>query len=385
MADNTLTGLIPTIYEAMDIVAKKMVGFIPAVYKNSSVARAAVGETIRYPIVPDITLAAGSASLYPVENGEATISYADMTLSKDYYAPIQINGEEAKGLANSGVGANIMRDRFAKAIRALVDAIEADLATQYIYASRAVKSTGLYLFDSTDKLSSLAQLRRILMDNGAQGEELQLVLGSSAGALLRSAEFLFKVNEAGSADLLRNGAIARLMEFDIHESAQISAHTNGTYANAVCTDIALGDTAMTTTGAVAASIKAGDLLKIANDVNNVYVSQLVGTGAGTSLTLNAPGSRVVHTGATDAITPLIATSYTPNMAFARNAIHLCTRAPAMPDGGDSAVDSTMITDPLTGLSFEVRKYNEHRRVKYEVCCVWGWKTVKPEFVAILAE
>jgi hypothetical protein len=381
MADNTLTGLIPTIYESMDIVAREMVGFIPAVFKNSSAARAAVGETIRYPIVPAISLVAGSASLSPVENGEATIGYADMTLSKDYYAPVQINGEETKGLGNSGQGQNIMRDRFAQAIRALVNQIDADLATQYIYASRAVKTSGLELFDSTDKLRSLAQLRRILMDDGAQGQPLELVLGSSASALLRSTDFLFKVNEAGTSDLLRNGAIARLMEFNIHESAGIISHTNGDYTDSVCTALALNGTAITGTS-LGGNLK-GDLLKIANDDDNVYVLNADATA--TAGVINAPGSRVAHAAATDAITPLIATSYIPNMAFAKNAIHLCTRAPAMPDGGDAAVDSTMITDPITGLTFEVRKYAEHRRVKYEVCCVWGWKVVKPEFVALLAE
>lgn len=378
---NTLTGLIPTIYEAMDIVAREMVGFIPAVFKNSTAERAAKDQTVRYPIVPAISLVAGSAAAYHADNGDATVSYADMTLSKDYYAPVRINGEETKGLGTGNVAGNIMRDRFAQAIRALVNQIEADIATDYIYASRAVKTTGIELFDSTDKLRSLAQLRRILIDNGAQGQELQLVLGSSASALLRSMPELFKVNEAGSDDLLRRGAIAQLMGFDVHESAGILAHTNGDYTDSVVTTLALNGTAITGTS-LGGNLK-GDLLKIANDDNNVYV--LNADASATAGVINAPGSRVAHSAATDAITPLIATSYIPNMAFAKNAIHLVTRAPAMPEGGDAADDSTMITDPISGLTFEVRQYKQVRQVSYDVCCVWGWKTVKSDFVAILAE
>jgi hypothetical protein len=275
-----------------------------------------------------------------------------------------------------------MRDRFAQAFRAAVNEVETDLAGLYKYASRAVKTTGLKLFDSTDELASLAQLRRILMDNGAQGQEFHLVLGSSAAALLRSRSNLFKVNEAGTDDLLRNGRLGRLMEFNIHESAQIAAHTNGVYTAPVVTTLAKNGTAITGTGLD--TLLAGDLLKIAKDDDNVYVLQAT-PAAATAATINAPGSRVAHAAATDAITPLIATSYIPNMAFAKNAIHLVTRAPAMPDGGDMADDATMVTDPLSGITFEVRLYRGYHRIKYEVCLAWGVKAVKSDFITILAE
>lgn len=39
---NTLTGIIPTLYEALNVVSREMVGFIPAVRSDSNASRAAL-------------------------------------------------------------------------------------------------------------------------------------------------------------------------------------------------------------------------------------------------------------------------------------------------------------------------------------------------------
>ena len=52
---NTLANLYPDIYEGLNRVSRELTGFITAVSRDSTVARAAIGENVRVPIAGAIT------------------------------------------------------------------------------------------------------------------------------------------------------------------------------------------------------------------------------------------------------------------------------------------------------------------------------------------
>jgi hypothetical protein len=279
-------------------------------------------------------------------------------------------------------GRNIMRDQFAQAMRTLVNEVESDLALLYKGASRAYGSAGTAPFGTAADLTDASNIFKILDDNGAPQTDRHLVLGTSAMANLRGKQsVLFKVNEAGTEALLRNGVVGRMFGFDIHDSAQVKAHAKGTGtsyqtngAQALAATTIAADTGSGT-------IVAGDVITIANgtpaDGNKYVVTTALASG---NLVIAKPGLLSSHID-NDAIS--VGNSYAANMAFSRNAIHLVTRTPAMPEGGDDADDVTNIVDPVSGLAFQVAVYRQYRRVKYEVGLAWGVKAAKPEHIAIL--
>lgn len=380
---NTITGLIPTMYNALDVVSRELTGLIPSVTSDMTYDRAAVGQTVRTPVAPASTASDITPAVTPPNDGDQTIGYTDMTISKARRVPIRWNGEERLGLDNNGAQYNVVfRDQMAQAMRTLTNEVEADLAALHIYASRAYGTAATTPFASS--LADTAQLRKVLVDNGAAISDLNLVMNTTAGASLRTLTQLTKVNEAGDSSLLRRGVLLDVHGMALRESAQIVTSTAGTGASATTNTAgyAIGATVITLASAGTGTIVAGDVITFAGDTNKyVVASGDADVSNGGTITLAAPGLRKTLAASAIAITVVAAAAR--NMGFSRSAIALATRAPALPGEGDSADDRFMLTDPVSGLSFEISMYKQYRQVQYEVALAWGVKAVKAEHIALL--
>jgi hypothetical protein len=221
-------------------------------------------------------------------------------------------------------------------------------------------------------------MRKLLIDNGAPLSNMRMVVDTAAGANLRALSNLTKANEAGSDATLRRGVLLDLNGFQIRESAGILSHTKGAYTtgDTVGADASVGDTEITVSSS-AGDYVAGDVIHFGTDTAHKYVVKSATT---TAITIAEPGLKVAVASGT-AVN--IAANYTPNMAFDSGAIKLLARQPAMPSVGDSAVDVMVVTDPVSGLPFQIALYKQYRGLHYEVGLAWGCELIKPEHVAIL--
>jgi len=376
---NTLTNLIPTLYEALDVVSREITGLIPAVGINASAERAALNESILIPVTPTTTTYNITPGSTPGDNGDQTISTVEMKITKSKMAPVRWNGEEQLGFGNNGTYNIVLAQQFAQAMRALVNEVEGDLAGLYVGASRAYGTAGTTPFAAS--LSDAAQVRKILVDNGAPLNDLQLVVDTTAGAGLRSLTNLTHANENASDATLRRGVLLDLVGFKVRESAGIKTHTKGSLTGTPLVNnasgYAKGATSIAFDGTTAEDVKAGDVVTFGSAADKYIVAK---DAEDSPLVLNAPG--LVASVANDAAVA-IGNNYVANLAFDRQAIQLVTRAPAMPEGGDSADGVEYVTDPVSGLTFQVALYREYRRVKFEVGLAWGVACIKPAHCAIL--
>jgi len=391
MADNTLTGLIPSLYAGMDVVSRELAGYIPAVARDSTAERAAVGQTITYSIAPPATVGDVTPAMQVPEPTEQTIGNDTLSITKSRMAEFGFVGEERIGL-NTGIGYNLVQaDMFSQALRALTNEVETDLAVAAAAgASRAVGAPNADLF-ATD-IDAISQSGKILTDNGAPNSERNLVIDTTNGAALRTLYGINADRDYSKVPFSEQGVLITPHGMSIRETGQPQSHTGGDAASATtdAAGYAKGATVITLAAVGTGSILDGDLITFAGD-DHQYVIAVGGgeaTVSGGEITLQSPGLMVAITTSATAITVTgvgVDTNYeVGGVAFYRNAIVLVARAPALPEGGDLASDRMMMVDPRSGLAFEVSVYKGYRKVRFEVALAWGTKVAQARHTSLLA-
>ena len=87
-------------------------------------------------------------------------------------------------------------------------------------------------------------------------------------------------------------------------------------------------------------------------------------------------------GLADGKTVTVGDSYTPSIALHKSAIALAIRPPKSPNEGDM-LTRELVTDPYSGITFEVALVKGMRTIQYQVSAVWGVKAVNPAWIATL--
>lgn len=377
MANVIPSALITAMYAAVNQVSRELTGFIPAVTLDPGVARAALNQTVYSAVAPAATITDITPAATAPDTGDQTLGSEGVTITKARAAYFRWNGEQLLAVNNGPGGKAIKQNQAAESIRGLVNEIEADIGLLYKRASRAYGTAGTTPFATAGDFTDSAEVLKILLDNGAGNSDLQLIVNTTAGAKFRGKQS--QAHMAGGDTLLRQGVLMDVHGFAIRESAGVARHTKGSGAGYLVNNGAgydINDSTLavdTGTG----TVLAGDIVTFAGDANKYVVGTALSGGA---LALNKPGLQATLA---DNVAMSLGNSYAANLAFRRSAIILATRTPALPEEGDSAVDRITITDPLSGLTFELAMYPQFKQMLYELSIVWGAALVKPEHSAIL--
>lgn len=379
---NVLTSLAADIYKAADMVGRELTGLVNSVTINGGSERAALGDTVRSHFTRAATVSTITPSMTIPEGDDQTVDNKTMSLDTTASVKIPWTGEDIKHVDNGSGFQTIYGDQVKQAFRAIANQIESALWVAVRKgASRAYGTAGTTPF--VTNFNEIPQVRKILVDNGMPFDgQVSLVIDTTAGANLRSLAQLQKVNEAGGAELLRQGELLNLQGFSLKESAAIGVVTAGTGASYAVNNVAgyaVGDkTIAVDTGS--GTILAGDVFtnsQSGRDANKYVVGTALSAG---SLVLNDPGIRKAWV---DNDTVAVGAAFTANVALHKSAAELAMRPMADPPGGDLAVDTMIVQDPWSGLVFEIKAYKGFKKAMFMVSCIYGVKAWKNQHIAIL--
>lgn len=373
-----LTPFIGILYSALEDANQEATGFIRAATKNMEASRVAKGQMVYAPVgnVSDPEEIVPGASPAPVDNPD--IGQVGITIEHEESVRINLTGNESLGLDVTGTYDSVTKAMFSEAIRKLNNRIEKYMSDKVVGgASRGFGDGSTAPFQDADSLNDLAQLALILDENGCPEDGRNFVMTNTAMAALRAKSMLNNAYKLGSDEFVRYGYTDPVLGFRLWRSGGLKKREASTGAGFLAAEeYKVGATELqldTGTG----TIKPGDGIKF-GDVTYIVNSDTDGPGI---ITLGRPG--LVADVANDAAGTLV-TGFTPCTAFHTDAVHLATRAPAIPMGfGDSAEDRFMLVSEATGLVYEVALYKQYKQVIVEIGIAFGASVMNSANVAVL--
>lgn len=374
---NVLTALAPVLYSAARIVPRELTGFLGGVAQDFTDQGVAKGDSVKVPVVPVLSVSNFTPSATFASGVDRTPASRTLTLSQVAEASWNLTAEEERSLMNGGNAKDVFNQTVQQGLRAIVNQIEAYVgALVQTKASRAYGTAGTAPFGST--IADLAQVIKILRDNGTPNSDLLAVINTAAEVNLRSLTNLFKVSEAGSDNLLTNGVLTKLYGADIRTSAGVKSFTKGTGSAYTTTaaGFAIGTTSIPIiTGS--GTVLAGDVVTFAGDSNKYIVD--TGVAAPGTIVLQEPGLLQAIPASTTAMT--IGNSYAANAVMHKSAAKIVVRPALQPDG--AIAEQMVITDPVTKFSFLMLRVPQNAQASWFIRVVYDAFAVNNYAIATL--
>jgi hypothetical protein len=380
---NTFARITPLLFQAMQEISRELSGGLRSVFTSFS-PQQALADKLTIPIAPKSTGSTYTPSMTTAAGTDSVDDGVDIYLGTPAQNPggndqatWHLTGEQERSLENAGMLIEWQRQMIAQKIRYLVNLIEAGVCQAAKEgASRAYGTAGTTPFATT--IADLANVLKILKDNGAPESDLSLVINTTAGLNLRSLANLVQAYQAGTDEVQRQGTLLDLYGFKIRESAGISLHTKGTGTSYVTSGSTAVDTQSIALVTGSGTVVKGDVVTFAADTANKYVIDTGVTAPGT-IKLGRPGARVVIPTA-NAMT--IGNNYTPNFACHKNAIMAAVRPPQLGER-NANIKQTVVGDGKSGLSFLFCEVAGDGMTTWRLHALWGAKAIQEEHIVLL--
>ncbi len=380
---NTLTAILPKILARGLMSLREQAIMTRLVNTDYSKDAANKGDTINVPVPTAMTASAVTPASTPPAIGGITPTTTPIVLDQWQEASFHLTDKE---MGEIDQNQSFLPMQVQEALRAIVNAINADVHSKYKKIGGYVGTAGTTPFGSGVLTLSATNARKVLNKQLCPLSSRRAVLNYDAEAAALELAAFQDADKAGGTGVKIEGQIGRKFGIDWYTDDQVPTHTAGTITTGLIakasTAVAVGATSFVATTAAstgACALLAGDVIAIGSETYSLSANATQASAAtDVTLTLNNP-IRTALVGS-EAIT--VKATHVVNTVFHRDAYALAMRSLAK--SNVSPEFQSILTDPQTGLSLRLEVKRGHKVDIWSFDALWGSALVRPEMACRIA-
>ena len=360
MADNTLTNYLPKLLELGQMALRERAIMPRIVNRSLDDTAQKQGDVINVPIPSAI--AARTVTPAVTQAANQTFSPTNAVVTLDFWreATFHVSDRDTLEIAD---GALPMQA--SEAIKSLANAVDDHIIAQHtgIYSFAGVAGTTPF----NASLNMVASARQLLFEQLAPADDRRAVIDPSADANLLLNAAVLQFDQRGDPGGIIRGEIGTKLGFDWFMDQNITTFTPGTgwvtgFSLSTVSGLS-GETTLNVLNATSSgTILVGDLFTIDGVAGENYRVAAAATASSTvavALTID-PALRQSH--ATAVAITVVATAYTANLAFHRDAFAWASR-PLQGIGGVGNVIQGAV-DPVSGLALRIEVSRQYKQTTF---------------------
>ena len=370
---NTITNVTPQLL-AQGLLALRQRAIMPRLVNRSYDTMAAQkGNVINVPAPSSITARSITPSETINSNVDSSPTTVALTLDWWYEAPFQMSDNDAKSVIDGFIPMQA-----SEAVKALANGIDDYILGKHIGIFSAAGAAGTTPFATN--LAVAASARVLLNGQLAPPDDRRGVLDAAAEGNLLTVADVLNFDKRGDQGGIINGSIGRKLGVDWYMDQNMPSYTPGTSwltGWAVAGTGTIGASTLTVVNAsvtVMAQIKVGDIFALAGQ-------QYAITTAHTTVSVTDGAAIVFYPAlkaavASDAAITVIATAYTANLMFHRDAFSWASRPLAGLQGLGHVFQSQV--DPVSGIALRLELSRQYKQTTFSFDVLGGAALIRKE-------
>jgi len=378
---NTIDNVVPKLL-AQGLMALRENVMMPRLVNNSYTTEAAqLGNVINIPIPSALAATNVIPSPTPASNQDFSPIVALVTLDFWKESTFQLSDSDMLSVQEGTIPMQA-----SEAVKSLANAVDDYILSKHVGIFGLAGVPGTAPFNAS--LNMAVSARQLLAEQLAPISDRRFVIDPTADANLLLNSNILQFDQRGDQGGIIRGTIGTKLGFDWFMDQNITTFTPGTgwvtgYSASTVAGVAADVTLNITNTTASGTVLVGDIFTI-NGATQQYAVTAAATASATvpfAISFNPALASAVATGA--ALT-VIATAYTVNLAFHRDAFAWASRPLADASIPGLGVSFQSVSDPVSGITLRLEVSRQYKQTTFSYDILGGANLIRPELAVILA-